>query len=72
MYKQMPLVKDLSSNKEKTFWFLQLSGWTLFYFQHVFVFSGIIDFTFNSLLNKSITWAIGFVISILLRYRLKK
>ncbi|MCK9211729.1 MAG: histidine kinase [Ignavibacteriaceae bacterium] len=72
MYKQMALIKDLSSNKEKTFWFLQISGWTLFYFQHVFVFSGIIDFTVNSLLNKTITWAIGFVISILLRYRLKK
>lgn len=72
MYKQMALIKDLSSNKEKTFWFLQISGWTLFYFQHVFVFSGIIDFTFNSLLNKTITWTIGFAISILLHYRLKR
>jgi len=72
MYKQSSLIKELSTNKEKTFWFLQISGWTVFYFQHVFVFSGIIDFTLNSLLNKTITWAIGFIISILLRYRLKK
>ncbi|NCS82451.1 MAG: hypothetical protein COT22_03960 [Ignavibacteria bacterium CG08_land_8_20_14_0_20_37_9] len=72
MYKPAALIKDLSFNKEKTFWFLQISGWTLFYFQHVFVFSGIVDFTVNSLLNKTITWAIGFVISIFLRFSLRK
>ena len=72
MYKQSSLIKELSTNKEKTFWFLQISGWTVFYFQHVFVFSGIIDFTINSLLNKTVTWAFGFIISILLRYRLRK
>jgi len=65
-------IKDISFNKEKTFWYLQITGWTIFYFQHVFVFSGIVDFTLNSLLNKTITWAIGFSISILLRYRLMR
>jgi len=66
------LIKNLSFSKEKTFWFLQIIGWMIFYFQHVFVFSGIHDFTVNTLLNRTITWAFGFVISILLRYRLKK
>src|SRR3989339_121625 len=68
----MTFIKKISYDKEKTFWFLQISGWTLFYFQHVFVFSGIIDITVNSMLNRTITWAIGFAISIILRYRLRK
>ncbi len=68
----MSLIQELYSNKEKTFWFLQISGWTLYYFQHVFVFSGTIDLTTSSLLNRTITWAVGFILSVILRYRLKK
>lgn len=72
MTKLINLTRELTYKKERTFWFLQISGWTLFYFQHVFVFSGIIDFTVNSLFNRTISWALGFVISVFLRYRLKK
>jgi hypothetical protein len=74
MARHSVLIKELSDNSEKTFWFLQFSGWTVFYFQHVFVFSvsGIVDYNVNTLLNRTITWALGFSISIILRYRLKK
>lgn len=68
----MSIIRDLSSNKEKAFWFFQISGWTVFYFQHVFVFSPIREWTFNNVLIRTIILAIGFILSVLLRNRLKK
>ncbi len=68
----MSIIRDISSNKEKAFWFFQISGWTIFYFQHVFVFSPIKEWTFYNILTRTIVLAIGFILSVLLRYRLKK
>ena len=70
--KKMNLSQALSEKKENAFWFFQILGWTIFYFQHIFVFNPIKEFTFNSLFIRSIIIAIGFIISILLRYGLKK
>jgi len=68
----MSTIQELSNNKEKAFWLFQISGWTLFYFQHIFVFSPIKEFTYYNLFIRSIILAFGFIISIFLRYRLKK
>jgi hypothetical protein len=68
----MSTFQELSNNKEKAFWFFQISGWTLFYFQHIFVFSPIKEFTFYNLSIRSAILAFGFIISIFLRYRLKR
>lgn len=68
----MALVQELSSNKEKAFWFFQISGWAVFYLQHIFVFSPLKEFTFYNLVIRSVILLIGFLISIILRYRLKK
>ena len=68
----MSTIQELSNNKEKAFWFFQISGWTLFYFQHIFVFSPIKEFTYYNLFVRSTILAFGFIISIFLRYRLKK
>lgn len=66
------MIKEMYNNKEKTFWFLQIFGWIIFFFQYIFVFSPIKDFTFRNLLNRIINLSVGFLISVLLRYRLKK
>ncbi len=68
----MTLIQELTNNKDRAFWFFQISGWTIFYFQHVFVFSPLKEFTLYNLLIRTGILLIGFVISILLRYRLKK
>lgn len=68
----MNLFQSLSEKKENTFWFFQILGWTIFYFQHIFVFNPIKEFTFNTLFIRSIIITIGFIISILLRYVLKR
>ena len=66
------MLPAVTNNKEKTFWFLQISGWTIFYFQHIFVFSPIKDLTFYNLLVRAAILAIGFLLTLLLRFRLKK
>lgn len=68
----MSAFQELTKNKEKAFWFFQISGWTLFSFQHIFVFSPIKEFTYHNLFVRSMILAFGFIISIFLRYRLKK
>lgn len=68
----MLTIQELSNNKDKAFWFFQISGWTVFYFQHIFVFSPIKEFTYYNLFVRSTILAFGFIISIFLRYRLKK
>lgn len=68
----MSIIQELPNNKEKAFWFFQISGWTVFYFQHVFVFSPIKELTLYNLSIRSTILAIGFIITVLLRYRLKK
>jgi two-component system, LytTR family, sensor kinase len=68
----MKFFKELYNDKEKTFWFLQISGWGIFYFQYVLVFSPISELTFNTLISRSITFIIGFSLSVILRYRFKK
>ena len=66
------MIKEMYRNKEKTFWFLQIFGWIIFFFQYIFVFSPIKDFTFQNFLNRVINLSVGFIISVLLRYRLRK
>src|SRR3989339_192637 len=68
----MKMIKEMYRNKEKTFWFLQIFGWIIFFFQYIFVFSPIKDFTFQNFLNRVINLSVGFIISVLLRYRLRK
>lgn len=66
------MIKEMYKNKEATFWFLQIFGWIIFFFQYIFVFSPIKDFTFQNFLNRIINLSVGFIISVLLRYRLKR
>lgn len=66
------MIKEMYNNKEKTFWFLQIFGWIIFFFQYIFIFSPMKDFTFRNLLNRIINLSVGFIISVLLRYRLKR
>jgi len=68
----MKMIKEMYRNKEKTFWFLQIFGWIIFFFQYIFVFSPIKDFTLQNFLNRVINLSVGFIISVLLRYRLRK
>ena len=68
----MKMIKEMYNNKEKTFWFLQIFGWIIFFFQYIFIFSPMKDFTFRNLLNRIINLSVGFIISVLLRYRLKR
>lgn len=68
----MRLTQKIFEKKENAFWFFQILGWTIFYFQHIFVFNPIKDFTYNNLFIRSSIIGIGFFISILLRYILKK
>ena len=68
----MKMIKEMNKNKEATFWFLQIFGWIIFFFQYIFVFSPIKDFTFQNFLNRIINLSVGFIISVILRYRLKR
>ncbi len=68
----MTLLQDLSNNKEKAFWFFQISGWSVFYLQHIFVFSPLKEFSIYNLFIRTVILLLGFSISIFLRYRLKK
>lgn len=68
----MKMIKEMYNNSEKTFWFLQIFGWIIFFFQYIFIFSPIKDFTFWNILSRTINLSVGFIISVLLRYRLKR
>lgn len=68
----MKMIKEMHKDKEKTFWFLQIFGWIIFFLQYIFVFSPIKDFTFRNLFTRIINLSVGFIISVLLRYRLKR
>jgi len=68
----MKVIKEIYKNTERTFWFLQTFGWIIFFIQYVLVFSPIKDFTFLNILSRVINLSVGFIISVLLRYKLKK
>jgi len=54
--------------KNSLFWILQLSGWSLFYLNDLFLFTGYSSITPKSLILFSITFPIGFALTAALRY----
>jgi len=61
-------VKPGISSKNALFWILQCTGWCLYYLNDLYLFTGYANYTPKSLVLFSVTFPVGFGLTVLLRY----